>query len=55
MNAEQEKGLPWVETKNYQNFIKNCQKYGSSKSQWVRKGCPEKKPNGEAVKAAASA
>ena len=55
MSAEQEKGLPWVETKNYQNFIKNCQKYGSSKSRWIQRGCPATKPNGEAVKAAASA
>jgi len=55
MSAEQEKGLPWVETKNYQNFMKNCQKYGSSKSQWVRKGRPDKKPNSKAVNAAASA
>ena len=55
MTAAQEEGHKWVETKNYENFIKNCRRFGRSKSQWIRKGCPEKKPNGKAVKAAASA
>lgn len=55
MTAAQEQGHNWVETKNYENFLKNCVQYGRSKSQWVSKGCPETKPNGEAVKAAASA
>jgi len=55
MNEQKEKGRKWAETKNYENFLKNCRTYGSSKSQWVRKGCPDKKPNGKAVKAAAFA
>ena len=54
MTAAQEQGHKWVETKNYENFLKNCVQYGRSKSQWVSKGCPETKPNGEAVKADAS-
>ena len=53
MNAEHEKGLPWAETKNYQNFLKNCQKYGSSKSRWIQRGCPATKPNGAAIEAEA--
>jgi len=55
MTANQEKGHKWVETKNYENFLENCRRLGRSKSQWVRKGCPKTKPNGEPIKAAASA
>ena len=55
MTAKPEKGKPWIETESYQNFLKNCKSYGRSKSQWIRKGCPDKKPNGKAVEAAASA
>jgi len=55
MTSNQEKGHKWVETKNYENFLKNCRRFGRSKSQWVRKGCPKTKPNGEPIKATASA
>ena len=55
MTAKPEKGKPWIETESYQNFLENCKSYGRSKSQWIRKGCPDKKPNGKAVEAAASA
>lgn len=49
MTAAQEQGHKWVDTKNYENFLKNCVQYGRSKSQWVNNGCPETKPNGEPI------
>ena len=39
----------WTETTNYENFLRNCRKYGMSKRLWIRSGRPNQKPNGEKI------
>ena len=39
----------WAESQNYQNFLKNVEKFGTSKRTWIHRGRPKKKPNGEKI------
>jgi len=47
MNMDEKQ--PWAETQNYQNFLANVGKFGTSKRTWIHRGRPEKKPNGEKI------
>ena len=39
----------WCETKNYENYLRNCRTYGMSKRLWIRSGRPSNKPNGDKI------
>ena len=43
------RGASTPDEKNRTNFLKNLEKYGMSKTQWVRAGGPRTKPDGTLI------
>ena len=43
------RGASTPDEKNRRNYLKNIEKYGISKTQWIRAGGPRTKPDGTSI------